>query len=220
MIHPYNTSLFFVIVDRGKASTVLKEAKKHGVTGGTIFYGMGTVRDSILHFLEINEVRKEVLLMVVSQETEITLHKHLTDTFSFQKPGKGICFSSPINQCYGTSQIMDSPGERSGKPMEYQAIFAIVDNHKGTIVVDAAQNAGAKGATIIHARGSGVHEKTSFFNFNIEPEKEIVLILIQKNKTEEILAGIKKEIDIEQPGTGILFTLDVSNASGLVDIEK
>ena len=217
MIHPYNTSLFFVIVDRGKASSILKESKKHGVTGGTIFYGMGTVRDSILHFFKIKEIQKEILLMVVSQETEIMLHQQLTKKFHLDQAGKGICFSSPINQCYGTRQIMDSPGERSGKVMNHQAVFAIVDNHIGALVVDAAQKAGARGATIIHARGSGVHEKAAFFNFNIEPEKEIVLILIEKYKTEEIITSIKEEIDIEKPGTGILFTLDVSNTSGLVE---
>lgn len=215
MIHPYNTSLFTVIVDKGKAAAVLKEAKKHGVTGGTILYGMGTVRDSLLHFFEVREMRKELLLMVVPQETELVLHEKLTKKFKFTEPGRGICFSCPINQCYGTSQIMDSPGERSETVMEHQAVFVIVDNHQGRLVVDAAEKAGSRGATIIHARGSGVHEKASLFNFTIEPEKEIVLMLVDKNKTEDILQAVKEEIDIESPGTGIMFTLDVSNASGL-----
>lgn len=215
MIHPYSTSLFVVIVDKGKASAVLKEAKKHGVTGGTICYGMGTVRSELLHFFEVHELRKEILWMVVSRNTEEILHEKLTKKFEFDKPRRGVCFSVPLNQVYGTRQVADEPVERSGKPVEHQAIFAIVDNHKGHIVVEAAQEAGARGATIIHGRGSGIHEKSTFFSFHIEPEKEIVLILVEKNQRDTIIDAIKEELDIEKPGAGIIFTMDVSNASGL-----
>ena len=81
--------------------------------------------------------------------------------------------------------------------MEYEVIFTIVDRGLGEDVVDVATTAGATGATIINARGSGVHEREKFFAMDIEPEKEIVMIIINKDKTNKIIKSINDAMDIE-----------------------
>ena len=45
-------------------------------------------------------------------------------------------------------------------------------------MIDAATAAGSKGGTVINAR-SGIHEEQTLF-MDIEPEKEIVLIISDK----------------------------------------
>ena len=87
--------------------------------------------------------------------------------------------------------------------MEYQAIFIIVDRGLGHEVVDVATEAGARGATIINARGSGIHEKEVFFSINIEPEKEIVMIINQKEETDKNIDDLKENMKIDEPGKGI-----------------
>lgn len=100
--------------------------------------------------------------------------------------------------------------------MEYEVIFTIVERGLGENVVDAATAAGATGATIINARGSGIHEKEKFFAMDIEPEKEIVMIILNKEKTDKVVKSINGTMDIEKPGKGIIFVMDVSRTSGLV----
>src|SRR5690606_22213580 len=100
--------------------------------------------------------------------------------------------------------------------MEYEVIWTIVERGLGQEVVDTATDAGAKGATIINARGAGLHENNKFFSINIEPEKEIVMIIIRKEKTDDIVNAINEALKIEEPGKGILFVMDVNRTSGLV----
>ena len=53
--------------------------------------------------------------------------------------------------------------EEGGKNYGISSNFIIVDRGLGHEVVDVATEAGARGATIINARGSGIHEKRCFF---------------------------------------------------------
>ena len=97
----------------------------------------------------------------------------------------------------------------------YDSIFVIVDKGKGEDVVDAANASGARGATIINARGSGVHETAKIFAIEIEPEKEIVLILTKDDVTDAVCDNINEKIQLEKPGNGILFVQKVNKAYGI-----
>ena len=97
----------------------------------------------------------------------------------------------------------------------YKAIYTIVDKGRGEDVVKSAGEAGAKGGTIINARGSGIHETAKLFAMEIEPEKEIVLIILKTEQTDAVIDKISKDMELEKPGTGILFVLDVADAYGL-----
>lgn len=99
--------------------------------------------------------------------------------------------------------------------MKYEAIFTIVDKGKADEVIDAAKLAGSTGGTVIHGRGSGSHDKAKLFNIPIEPEKDIILILAQSHKTDAIVNSIRERLNIDKPGAGIIFTLDVKRTLGL-----
>ena len=81
--------------------------------------------------------------------------------------------------------------------------------------MDAANEVGAKGGTIINARGSGIHETNKLFSMEIEPEKEMVMILSEKSVVDSIVSSIRKKLDIDKPGKGIIFVQEVSRAYGL-----
>lgn len=55
----------------------------------------------------------------------------------------------------------------------YQAVFTVVDKGNAEAVIDAATSAGSRGATIINAKGSGIHENNMLFSMPIEPEKKL-----------------------------------------------
>ena len=93
--------------------------------------------------------------------------------------------------------------------------MAVVDRGKAESVIEAAAEAGSKGGTIINARGSGIHETSKLFSMEIEPEKEIVLIISEKHLTETIAASINDHLGMNTPGNGIIFIQDVNKAYGL-----
>jgi nitrogen regulatory protein PII len=99
----------------------------------------------------------------------------------------------------------------------YQEITVIVNKGLAEDVMEAAMKAGTKGGTIIGARGSGIHETSRLFSMEIEPEKEIVLILAKTEKTPEIVYEIRKKLQLDLPGNGILFVSDVREAYGLIE---
>lgn len=218
----YRFILTMVVANHGDGSKVLTEAKKIGIPGGTIFFGKGTVHNHLLEMLGIDEEKKEIVILASEAAYEDELHERLNNKFNMHKPGKGIMVSLPINKLLYTHNCVEEDSNRDletggKKEMEYQAIFIIVDRGLGHEVVDVATEAGAKGATIINARGSGIHEKEMFFSINIEPEKEIVMIIIKKELTDAIINAVKEKMKIDEPGRGIIFVMDVSKASGLRD---
>ena len=131
---------------------------------------------------------------------------------------KGIAFSLPIDKIKGTHVEPSEHNMDKGRDtmLDYEAMFVIVERGRAEEVVEYASSVGAKGATIIPARGSGIHEKETLFNITIEPEKEIVMLLVKEDKADEIAQKIDDEINLDAPGSGILFILPVSQASGLV----
>ncbi|MGI5836698.1 MAG: P-II family nitrogen regulator [Chloroflexota bacterium] len=96
-----------------------------------------------------------------------------------------------------------------------QLIVTIVRKGKAETVMDAARQAGAEGGTILNGRGTGIHEKASILGMAIEPEKEIVLILTPKAKVQRILESIGNSIEIEKPGRGLAFVIDVEKVIGI-----
>lgn len=209
--------LAYVIVSSGLASKVLKCAKASGVTGGTIFLGKGTVKNPVLEFLGLTEVRREVVLMVAEKNTARSALERLDEKFKFSKPNHGIAFTTTACALYGAKDLSYEEikvNREVGKPM-YNAIFTIVDRGRGELVVEAANKAGARGATIIHARGSGIHETSTLFDMEIEPEKEIVMIIAEEATTDPIIASIREELEIDLPGKGIIFVQPVAKTYGM-----
>jgi len=68
---------------------------------------------------------------------------------------------------------------------------------------------------VINARGSGIHETSRLFFMDIEPEKEIVLIISDKKSADAIVSSIREKMEIDKPGKGIIFIQDVSMIYGL-----
>lgn len=99
--------------------------------------------------------------------------------------------------------------------INFQLIVTIVNRGKCGPVVEASRKAGAEGGTIISGRGSGIHEKAKLFSFTIEPEKDIVLTLVPADRTEKVLDAIVKASELNEPGNGIAFVIDVEQVTGI-----
>lgn len=211
--------LLFVIVNDGLGSKVLSKAKEKGITGGTILYGKGTVSNPILNFFSLYDEKKEIVLMGSNHQIADDVIHHLDKVFHFKKPNHGIAFSIHTCDILGSRcNLRDEATEIGGhQTLMYQFIITIVNRGKAEDVIDAAKEAGSKGGTIINARGSGIHETSKLFNMEIEPEKEIVMILSKVETVDHIVSNIVKKLDLDEPGNGIIFVQDVHHAYGVHD---
>ena len=105
--------------------------------------------------------------------------------------------------------------------MNLKLLIAAVKPNVTDIIVDAAKAAGATGATIITARGTGVREAKTFFGLSLETQTDVVLFVLFEDKVDIVLRAIVEDGKLCEPGVGIAFVLPLEQAAGLESqIEK
>lgn len=104
--------------------------------------------------------------------------------------------------------------------MKHEVVFCIVNNGFSEAVMDAAKMYGARGGTVLRARGTASKEAEKIFNISIQSEKEIVMIIIPSNIKANILHALYNQVGLETPGQGIAFCLPVDDVIGLTPIKE
>ncbi len=99
--------------------------------------------------------------------------------------------------------------------MKFKVILASVKTTLTDNIVDAAKAAGATGATIIPARGTGIREAKTFFGLSLEAQTDIIMFLLDEHIVDTVLETIGRVGEFEKPGTGIAFVLPVDQVIGL-----
>ena len=103
---------------------------------------------------------------------------------------------------------------------QHEAIFCIVNSGYSDAVMDAAKKLGARGGTVINARGTAGKEAETFFKITVEPEKEIVMILAKKEIKDAILKDLYNAVGTSTPAQGIAFALPVDDVIGVDSTKK
>ena len=99
--------------------------------------------------------------------------------------------------------------------MSYEVVFCIVNAGFSDIVMDAAKEVGARGGTVIHARGTANKEAEQFFHITIQPDKEIVMILVPSEIKDDVLHALYRNAGLKTDGQGIAFSMAVDNVVGI-----
>ena len=99
--------------------------------------------------------------------------------------------------------------------MRFKVIIATVKTDVTDRIVDAAKEAGATGATIIPAHGTGIREAKTFFGLTLEAQTEVVIFLLEEHMVEKVMNAICEAGKFEKPGTGIAFVFPVERVAGL-----
>jgi nitrogen regulatory protein PII len=99
--------------------------------------------------------------------------------------------------------------------MKFKLIVAYVKPSITDVIVDAMKEQGATGATIIPARGTGIHEAKTFFGLSIEDQTDIIMFLVEEHAVEDLLKVMRLAGKFDEPGTGIAIVLSVDHITGL-----
>lgn len=94
-------------------------------------------------------------------------------------------------------------------------VVSIVRKGWGDTVLEATLRGGAHGGTVLFGRGTGIHERQKILGIQIEPEKEIVLTLAYSDQAEAILREVVAAADLEAPGNGLAFVVQVDKVAGV-----
>ncbi len=100
---------------------------------------------------------------------------------------------------------------------KFEAIFCIVNEGFADEVIFAARKAGASGATIIKGHGSSGREAQEIFNIEIQPQKEIIMMVVPAEMKDAVLLEMYNSAGLDTKGQGIAFSLPVAGAVGLKD---
>ena len=98
---------------------------------------------------------------------------------------------------------------------KHEMIMCIVNAGFSETVMAAAKSAGARGGTILNGRGTANKEAESFFHIAIQPEKEVVMILVDKEIKDAVLHALYQKAGLDTMGQGIAFSLPVDDVVGL-----
>jgi nitrogen regulatory protein PII len=99
-------------------------------------------------------------------------------------------------------------------------LTAIVQRGAADLVVQAAQEAGAQGATIFHARGTGVRQKhLGILGLTVNNEKEVIYIVVPSEQADRMFERIFVTAKLDTPGMGILWMSNLEKMATYVPHE-
>jgi nitrogen regulatory protein PII len=95
-----------------------------------------------------------------------------------------------------------------------KALIIIVNAGFAESVLDLARELGLRGATIMNARGEGLHHE-SFMGITVDTEKEIIVAVTDEETAIKVMATIKEQVGVKTPAHGVCFLLPVESVVGI-----
>ena len=102
----------------------------------------------------------------------------------------------------------------------HEVIFAIVNAGYAEDVMDVVRELGVRGGTILNARGVAREEAAALFGISLHAEKEILMTVVDKSVKDTVLGAIYDKMEMSKQSKGIAFSLPVSEAVGLFELEN
>lgn len=183
----------------------------------------GTVRERTLSLFGFEKTLKTVHYCVVTNNKKNELIKGLTREMAIDLPDRGIAVSIPLTSMggkraldmYANGHENDDEEEQIMQNKQMELIVAICEKGHTETVMDAAREAGARGGTVVHAKGTGSKYSNKFFGISIAEEKEMIYIVAGENQKKEIMRAIMDNAGIDSDAHTIVFSLPVSDTAGL-----
>lgn len=219
-----NIKLLFIVLDEGHHKKVNFLLSRFGVSFKTISNARGTASQSLLDYFGLAETEKDVYLAVIPEYLEQRMLEKINSDFSFDKHGSGIAFTISIasSNKFLSDNFVKSVYEVSERGInmdntKYHLILTIVMEGYLNQVMTAAKRVGASGGTVIKGRGLANLNPGKILGFNIEPERDIVLTIVEEGMKNKVMEEITKEVGIKTPGRGVCISLPIDSAVGLTE---
>jgi nitrogen regulatory protein P-II 1 len=98
-------------------------------------------------------------------------------------------------------------------------ITCIVQKGLADPMVDAAREAGAQGATVHYARGSGIRERLGILGIAVEVEKEVINIVVARDQVDRVFERMYLAGHLDTPGMGFIYVTPLEKAATYIPRE-
>ena len=221
--------LMAIVVNRSDASETEKLLRDRRVHLQLSAMARGTCGSSIMDILGLGQVDKSVILCVAQGRRIDSLLVEIKQAIKLRKAGKGIAFTVPmfglcLPESQGTancpdadywSDTLEKEVDSVNSEIKHSLVLALVNQGYSEDVVKTAIGAGAKGGTVINARGTGAEGVVKFFGLTVQPEKEVISILSSREKNRAIMNAINESYGAGSPAHGIVISLPVDGVAGV-----
>ena len=204
--------LLISFMDRRRGDQLVAISKAAGARGGTIAPGRALAESKFLQMLALADVDQDVVFTIMGQETEAVLVAISNAAEKDPKKLGGLAILLDVS-----GMLFRVPGQDHEENIEsesimksgFQLITVIVNHGYADDVMAAARKAGAKGGTILTARGTGTEEDVKFFGICLVPEKEMLMIVAESETVPTILEAVNSVPNIRQPGGGVVYHMNI-----------
>ena len=215
--------LMMTITDREKMQGFIRLFKDKGLETHFLSIGHGTAQERYLRLLALNETEKMVCLTVVTGRKWLEVKKAMSVRLRIEAPGVGIAYIIPLSAVGGKRELMfltDGQGYEKGaetalKGTEQELLIVIGNQGYNEQIMDAAREAGARGGTVIHARGTGQDKAERFLGISLASEKDVILIVTPTEKKAEMMQNIMHKAGPGTKAGAVAFALPVTDTAGM-----
>lgn len=190
--------------------------------------GEGTATNEIMDVLGLGISEKVVLFCPILKVQAPDLFEALAKGLCLHKPNRGCAFTFPVSGASSyimkildseMQEIIQKQAEREERPMSHEAkhslLMVTINQGFSEEVMEAATEAGAAGGTVIHARRLDSQETLKKWGICVQPEKEMVYILVEKEKKRTIMKAISEQCGLLSEAQGVLMSIPVDDVIGL-----
>ena len=207
--------LLFVINDSEKRLKLL--TNEFPLPFNTVMHGEGTASQGILDFLGLTKTEKIILTSIIPDVYEKEILTYIKKEMKIKEIGKGVAFTTPLSSSpkYIQEAFKNKKGSIMNNKTKYHLLLTIVIEGYAEKVMSVAKKNGANGGTLIKGREFGTKSGFKFFNVEVEPEKDILLIICKEEEKNKIMEGILEKYGANTEAKGICITLPIDNAVGI-----
>ncbi|NLC73451.1 MAG: P-II family nitrogen regulator [Ruminococcaceae bacterium] len=184
-----------------------------------VAYGRGTASKGMIDLLGAESREKRIVFTLCnSQMSEKLISEHRKRLY-IDAPGNGVIMSVPLKSVGGGKTlafINGGPITRKTPEMDlsFELIMAIANEGYTDQVMSAARLGGARGGTVIHAKGTGALCEEKFFKVSIAEEKEIIIIVSKTEEKEAIMSSILKHAGPNSDAGTMVVSMPLTAAAG------
>nr|WP_318659640.1 P-II family nitrogen regulator [uncultured Treponema sp.] len=206
--------LIVTIVPQYSGELITNTARDSGCPGGTVLMGTETSANGLVQLLGFGDAPKDITYNLTQSTKAPAIISAIKDVTGKKKKNFGLLFSIEVDDFIKAGNEKPASLEKGEKKMtdnNYEMINVIVNKGYAEDAMAAARKAGAGGGTIIQAHGTAKEGDAKFFGSEIVPEKDMLVILVPKDKKEAIVNAVKELNCFKKAGSGIIFCNEIKD---------
>lgn len=181
--------------------------------------GRGTATKNVLDLLGLSTHEYHIIMTIADRDRTARLIEEARRNLYIDAPGQGIIAATPIKSVGGGKTLANL---NAGKPAEgapeinynYEIVLAIANEGYTDTVMEAAREAGARGGTVLHGKGTGSTDAAKFFGVSIASEKEVIMIVARSSEKAAIMRSIINKAGTQTDAGAVVMSLPVSAVAG------